>query len=514
VREAIDNSNLNQVIKPMANEIELEQNQDNPTQAEETPEKDSRENNQGTQEDSPDHYDEDQEFQNGEDDERGQTRWNEGDEIQMVRVRFPGNSRSFPFLVGKRFFSYGQKVVAMSDRGMDVGYINSFPYTVKFKKSMLPIRSISKVADNDDILAMQGDLDRQKEAERAAVKLIEELNLDMQITHVEIIQFGKKMVFYFTAPARVDFRELVKRLVGELKMRIELRQISVRDRAAALGSIGACGQATCCSTFLKNYGNVSIKMAKNQNLALIPSKINGVCGQIKCCIKYEDDVYSDKRKLLPKEGTFIHAANGDKGKVTKLHILVEQFDMITERGQIRRYAKSQYHQGKKLDKSYKFPDSFQHVVNETSNVIGLNEVESQMANSFNEGLSEEEIAIKNLESLKDGSGEESLFDSLKDSIKIEDEAPVPSQERDATQTQEESRPTAQFQSEDGDNSDQKPKRPRRNNRNKSRNKKGRGENSKTNSNNEGQKNNDRPKRNRRPRNRKNNNGGGTNQSND
>lgn len=427
-----------------------------------------------------------------EDDDRGKSRWTEGDEIQMVRVRFPGNSRSFPFLVGKRHFNYGQKVVAMSDRGMDVGYINSFPYSVKFKKSMLPIRSINKVADQDDILAMQGDIDRQKEAEMVAVRLIEELGLDMQITHVEIIQFGKKMVFYFTAPARVDFRELVKKLVSDLKMRIELRQISVRDRAAALGSIGACGQATCCSTFLKNYGNVSIKMAKNQNLALLPSKINGVCGQIKCCIKYEDDVYTDKRKLLPREGTFIHAANGDKGKVTKLHILIEQFDMITEKGQIRRYAKSQFHQGKKLDKTYKFPDSFQHVVNETSNVIGLDDAQAAMANSFNKGLSEEEIALKNLESL-DGDSNENLFDNLKENIKIdesEESAPVKSDSKESSQEDSEEK-----------NNNRPRNKSRRNNR---RNNNGpRNNNDGTNK--DGEKKN-KNRRNRRPRNRKKNSG--------
>lgn len=337
-------------------------------------------------------------YEEGED--KGGTRWQEGDDITLVRVRFPGNSRSFAFLQGKRLFNYGQKVVAMSDRGMDVGYINSFPYTVKFKKSMLPIRSISKVATDEDILAMQGDIDRQREAEKVAVRFITDLNLDMQITHVEIIQFGKKMVFYFTAPARVDFRDLVKKLVGELKMRIELRQISVRDRAAALGSIGACGLATCCSTFLKNYGNVSIKMAKNQNLALIPSKINGVCGQIKCCIKYEDDVYSDKRSLLPREGVFLKAKNGDKGKVTKLHLLVEQFDMITDKGQIRRYVRSQFLKSNILGKDYKFPDSFNHVVNETSNVIGITDVQNQMSEDFQK-KTEEEMAQANITALKE-----------------------------------------------------------------------------------------------------------------
>ncbi len=372
-------------------------------------------------------------------DDRGDTRWQEGDEVTLVRVRFPGNSRSFPFLVGKRHFRYGQKVVAMSDRGMDVGYINSFPYTVKFKKSMLPIRSINKVAEQSDIEEMQGNLAKQKEAQGTASKLVSDLGLDMQITHVEIIQFGKKMVFYFTAPARVDFRDLVKRLVSELKMRIELRQITVRDRAAALGSIGACGQATCCSTFLKNYGNVSIKMAKNQNLALIPSKINGVCGQIKCCIKYEDDVYADKRKLLPREGNYLKTLNGDIGKVTKLHILVEQFDMITEKGQIRRYTKSQFHEGKKLPKDHPFPDRFQHVVNETSNIIGLDDAASEMAKNFNHGLSEDEIAQKNLASLSENSDDtffEHARDKMGDISQPEQPAKDSSNEEDKTESSE------------------------------------------------------------------------------
>lgn len=392
--------------------------------------------------------------------DKGSTRWEEGQDISLVRVRFPGNSKSFPFLVGKRTFRYGQKVVAMSDRGMDVGYINSFPYTVPFKKSMLPIRSISKVATEEDIQEMQGNFIKQKEAEMAAVKLIEELGLDMQITHVEIIQFGKKMVFYFTAPARVDFRDLVKKLVGELKMRIELRQISVRDRAAALGSIGACGLATCCSTFLKNYGNVSIKMAKNQNLALIPSKINGVCGQIKCCIKYEDDVYADKRKLLPREGNYIKAANGDIGKVTKLHILVEQFDMITEKGQIRRYTKSQFHEGKRLPKDHPFPERFQHVVNETSNVIGLTDAQSEMAKDFNHGLSEEEIAIRNLQSLKEDGGE--LFEHTRDNFANVD-SKAEEKENDENHPSSDDGAKASSQKSSNDDSD-KPQRRRSNNR--------------------------------------------------
>lgn len=308
---------------------------------------------------------------NTDNNDSGESRYKDGDSLTFVRVRFPGNSKSFPFVIGKRKFAYGQKVLAMSDRGMTVGYINSFPYDVNFNKSMLPVKSISKVATENDLLEQKENISKEKDAENVCKKLIEKYKLDMVITHVEIIQFGKKAVFYFNAPARVDFRDLVKEMVSSLKMRIELRQISVRDRAAALGAIGACGLQTCCSSFLKNYGNVSIKMAKNQNLALIPSKLNGSCGQIKCCIKYEDDVYSDKRKMLPRETEYIKVENGDIGKVLQLHLIVEEFVMLTDKGARRRYAINQYDKAKsRPSKDWKFPDRFNHIVNETSIVIG------------------------------------------------------------------------------------------------------------------------------------------------
>ncbi|WP_412469513.1 MULTISPECIES: stage 0 sporulation family protein [unclassified Halobacteriovorax] len=306
-------------------------------------------------------------------------KFEEGQTLTMVRVRFPGNAKSQPFLLGKRKFTYGQKVIAMSDRGMTVGYINSFPYEVTFDKSMLPIRSISKVATQEDIDEQKSYLKKENEAEIICLRLIEKYNLNMNLTHVEFIQFGKKAVFYFTAPERVDFRNLVKDLVSEIKMRIELRQISVRDRAAALGATGACGLQTCCSYFLTNYGNVSIKMAKNQNLALIPSKINGVCGQVKCCIKYEDDVYTNKREFLPGEGSYIRTKNGDIGKVLKLHILLEQFEMLTDRGYIRRYYKNQFDKKRcRPPKEWSFPTEFRSITKETSTIIGIEELEEEL----------------------------------------------------------------------------------------------------------------------------------------
>ena len=298
------------------------------------------------------------------------SKYTEGQELKFVRIRFPGNAKAQPFLLGTRKFVYAQKVIAMSDRGITVGYINSFPYKVKFKESMLPIKTISKVATEQDIEKQKSFLKKENQAEVLAIRLIEKYNLNMNLTHVEFIQFGKKAIFYFNAPERVDFRELIKELVTKLGMKIELRQISVRDRAAAIGATGPCGLQTCCSSFLNNYGNVSIKMAKNQNLALIPSKINGVCGQIKCCIKYEDHVYLEKRKQLPQKDQLIKTRNQDIGKVIKIHILKEQFEMLTEKGQVRRYVKSEFHPEKsQLSKSYIFPTEFKSIISETSILV-------------------------------------------------------------------------------------------------------------------------------------------------
>ncbi len=308
-------------------------------------------------------------------------KFKEGQMLKFVKVRFPGHAKSYAFLIGKRNLMYGQKVVAMSDRGMAVGYINSFIYEVPFTKDMLPLASINKIATEDDITNEKDVYKKQKEVETLCQRLIEKHELDMNLTHVEFTQFGKKVVFYFVAPSRVDFRGLVKDLVNELKLRIELRQISVRDRAASQGALGPCGRELCCSSFLSKYGNVSIKMAKNQNLTLNYSKLNGVCGQLKCCLQYEDEVYGQKRNKLPNEGSFIKTVTGDSGKVLKLNILAEQFDLLTDRGHIRRYTADQVahtYQGNE----YKFPRHFDNISDDTATIIGLNEVEAKKSRQF------------------------------------------------------------------------------------------------------------------------------------
>ena len=294
----------------------------------------------------------------------------EGDKISLIRVRFPGNAKVHSFFVGRRKFQYGQKVVAMSDRGLTVGHISSFPYELPFNESMLPLKTITKVATDEDIERQRVDKAKETEIEVICLQFIEKHQLDMNLTHVEFVQNGRKAVFYFTAPQRVDFRGLVKDLVAKTKMRVELRQISVRDRTAALGAIGVCGLQTCCSSFLTKYGNVSIKMAKNQNLSLLPSKLNGVCGQVKCCVSYENEVYTEKRNKLPKEGDFVQTKNGDRGKVYRLHVLPEQFEMLTDEGYKRRYTISEY-KDKSLPSDWVFPKEFPSITDETNEVVGL-----------------------------------------------------------------------------------------------------------------------------------------------
>lgn len=310
-----------------------------------------------------------------------------GDMLSFVRVRFPGHAKSYPFLIGNRKLKYGQKVVAMSDRGMAVGYVNSFSYELPFDESMLPLKSINKIANEEDITKEKETYKKQKDTETICQDLIEKHNLQMNLTHVEFTQFGKKVVFYFVAPARVDFRGLVKDLVSELRLRIELRQISVRDRAASQGALGPCGRELCCSSFLSRYGNVNIKMAKNQNLTLNYSKLNGVCGQLKCCLQYEDEVYDEKRKRLPREGKFIQTTDRERGKVFRLHILSEQFDLLTNNGKIKRYTNAYF--DREIDeKKANMPGRFDHISDETATVIGLNEKEAQKVREFEATLKE------------------------------------------------------------------------------------------------------------------------------
>jgi cell fate regulator YaaT (PSP1 superfamily) len=296
----------------------------------------------------------------------------DGQVLRFMRVRFPGNNRSFAFYVADNDYHLGQKVLAMSDRGMGVGFVNSSAYEVKFHAGLLPVRSILRVASKQDLNFDEEAFRQEKRLREICDRAIERNQLDMALTQVELSQMGKKAIFYFTAPTRVDFRGLVHEMVNELKMRIELRQISVRDRAAAVGGLGPCGRELCCSSFLAKYGNVGIKLAKNQDLSLNSSKINGVCGQLKCCLTYEDEVYQEKRKKMPRDNALIKTKDGNVGKVIRLHVLIEQFETISPEGVIRRYVSDMWDG---LAEGLEIPKYFENGITDNSKtIIGMDKV--------------------------------------------------------------------------------------------------------------------------------------------
>jgi hypothetical protein len=158
-------------------------------------------------------------------------------------------------------------------------------------------------------------------------------------------------------------------MVHELKVRVELRQISVRDRAAAVGGIGPCGLQLCCSSFLSKYGAVSLKMAKNQDLSLASQKLNGVCGQLKCCLSYEDEAYHELRDKLPESGQYIETFNGEMGVVDKVYLVAQNFDLISPDGVRRRYSQGQF-KGE-APETFRMPEHIDHITDETQTIIGL-----------------------------------------------------------------------------------------------------------------------------------------------
>jgi cell fate regulator YaaT (PSP1 superfamily) len=321
------------------------------------------------------------------------SKFHDGQMLRFVRVRFPGNNKPMPFFIGDLDYHYGQKVVAMSEKGMAVGFVNSFAYEVKFHRSLLPIRSIVKFASAEDGLADEETFREERRLREIVDRMIEKSQLDMVVTQVELTQLGKKAIFSFTAPTRVDFRGLVHEIVGVLKMRIELRQISVRDRAAAVGGLGPCGRELCCSSFLAKYGNVGIKLAKNQDLSLNSSKINGVCGQLKCCLTYEDEVYQEKRKKMPRDNALVKTKDGNQGKVIRLHILTEQFETISPEGIIRRYVAEMWDG---LAEGLEIPKFFENGVTDLSKtVIGMDQVAARKAEEHERHVKEAKLEAKN-----------------------------------------------------------------------------------------------------------------------
>lgn len=242
--------------------------------------------------------------------------------IKVVGVRFKKAGKIYYFSPEELNIKKGNYVIVETARGIEFGECVIGIKEVSEKDIILPLKSVIRVADEKDINKHKDNKEKEKEALDICLKKIEQHGLQMKLIDVEYTFDNHKVIFYFTADGRVDFRELVKDLATIFKTRIELRQIGVRDEAKMLGGLGPCGRPMCCSSFLGDFASVSIKMAKEQNLSLNPTKISGICGRLMCCLNYEQSTYEEIRKRMPKVGAIVKTADGN-GEVTNNSIVKE-----------------------------------------------------------------------------------------------------------------------------------------------------------------------------------------------
>lgn len=238
----------------------------------------------------------------------------------VVGVRFKKAGKIYYFDPGGLTIAKDDFVIVETVRGVEYGRVVVAPKKVDEHDVVLPLKKVLRIADQKDRMIVEENKQAAKEAYEVCCEKVSTHQLDMKLVDVEYTFDRNKVIFFFTADGRVDFRELVKDLAAIFRTRIELRQIGVRDEAKMLGGIGPCGRMLCCSTFLGDFDPVSIKMAKDQNLSLNPTKISGLCGRLMCCLKYENDEYEAAKEQLPDVGEWIETPDGP-GKVVGLNIL-------------------------------------------------------------------------------------------------------------------------------------------------------------------------------------------------
>jgi len=238
----------------------------------------------------------------------------------VIGVRFRHAGRIYYFNPGPFTIHKGDYCIVETSRGMEYGLVVTEPRLAGDEDLVAPLRSVIRKATDEDRKTYEANLASEKDAFKLCEEQIQKHGLDMHLTEAEYTFDGKKLIFYFTADGRVDFRELVKSLAGVFHTRIELRQIGVRDEARMDGGIGICGRPFCCQSFLSDFAPVSIKMAKDQNLSLNPTKISGTCGRLMCCLRYEESTYEELTRGLPGEGDTVTTPNGT-GEVLHVNVL-------------------------------------------------------------------------------------------------------------------------------------------------------------------------------------------------
>ena len=249
----------------------------------------------------------------------------------VIGVRFKNAGKLYFFHPGSLWPSAGDYVIVETARGVEFGEVVTGVREIDDDQIIAPLKQVIRIASAEDIQHAQENEKNEREAYSVCQRKITEHKLDMKLVSVEYTFDNSKILFYFTANGRVDFRSLVKDLASVFKTRIELRQIGVRDEAKMLGGLGPCGRPICCGSFLGDFQPVSIKMAKEQNLSLNPTKISGVCGRLMCCLKYEQDNYEQTRKRMPKIGKEVLVPDG-RGVVWDVNVIKETVRVRVQKG--------------------------------------------------------------------------------------------------------------------------------------------------------------------------------------
>ena len=260
--------------------------------------------------------------------------------IKIIGVRFRNVGKVYYFDPKSLDIKAGDHVIVETARGVEYGSVVLGPREVEDSRVVQPLKEVIRIATAKDKSREENNRRKEKEAFQICLKKIADRKLEMKLIDTEYTFDNSKVLFYFTADGRVDFRELVKDLAAVFKTRIELRQIGVRDETKILGGIGICGRPLCCHTYLSDFAPVSIKMAKEQNLSLNPAKISGTCGRLMCCLKNEQETYEYLNKKLPNNGDVVIAPDGSKGEVQSVSVLRQMVKVmvnINDEKEIREY---------------------------------------------------------------------------------------------------------------------------------------------------------------------------------
>lgn len=265
--------------------------------------------------------------------------------IKVIGVRFRNAGKIYYFSPGKLEIKSGDHVIVETARGIEYGYVVLGNREVEDNKVVQPLKSVIRMASADDKNKEELNRRKEKDAFKICQEKIRKHGLEMKLIDVEYTFDNNKILFYFTADGRIDFRELVKDLASIFKTRIELRQVGVRDETKIVGGIGICGRALCCHSYLSEFIPVSIKMAKEQNLSLNPTKISGVCGRLMCCLKNEEETYEYLNSKLPGVGDFVTTDDGLKGEVQSVSVLRQLVKVVVtvdrDNKEIREYKVEQ-----------------------------------------------------------------------------------------------------------------------------------------------------------------------------